>query len=835
MSRRFVFRVLVAALITASAAATIGQTPPPAPSTGQPPAAAQAPFRSGIDLVLVDVAVIGRDGAPVTALEPADFTLTVDGRPRRIHSVRLARNGELALAPDAAPSGAETAAGVETRRFVLLIDREHVPAGEGQQMLAAAARFVDGLPPADGVALLASAVNASVLQFAETRDAIRERIRRSVGTYRPPAGPWNVGRDEAIRTETERSAGVFTIVGTSGTASTFPLSLKPIIDRECFQQPDYCPSQVQAQVQEIARDARERADAVLANLGTLIEALAPLDGPKHVVLVTGGPVLTPDNSTTIASLGARAARARVTVHALQVRDAGYRARTDQMRAAPEETDQAQSAAYALAATTGGLALTPVSGEIGFGRLGRELSAGYVLAFETDPADRDGKEHKIDVSVRDRGWGTSVRARRTFRADAARPVLAPPLPAITAAPPAGAAAAPALPAAAVAPPAPAPPPAPPPAPAPVAPPATPADRELDDVVQKMSAYVASYGAEASVIVGVEKYTQRVTVEERPVRPRMLVSEFAIVKAAGRVGWSGFRDVVEVDGKPVSDRRDRLISLLTGPAGGEAELRRIADESARYNVGPVIRNFNVPTTALFFFHPELVGRFAFRRTGSKKIDGVETLALEFREARRPTLVMKPDGSDVPCEGTVWVNPADGTIVRTRLRLRNFANLSFMSGGDPARMGGAAVAEFVSPPPQQVTAVQPPAPAPPPAQAQPPQGTPPPTGSTGTTGQTTTGGGTATRTTGGESAPRPRTPPADMSDMFPSIVELDSLVDIEVTYRRETASGIWMPVKMTELYEGPIPLGTRAPVRGRTVAEASYSNFKRFETSVKIVVPR
>ena len=81
----------------------------------------------------------------------------------------------------------------------------------------------------------------------------------------------------------------------------------------------------------------------------------------------------------------------------------------------------------------------------------------------------------------------------------------------------------------------------------------------------------------------------------------MSEFAIVKAAGRVGWSGFRDVVEVDGKPVSDRRDRLLSLLTGPAGGEAELRRIADESARYNVGPVIRNFNVPTTALFFFHP------------------------------------------------------------------------------------------------------------------------------------------------------------------------------------------------------------------------------------------
>jgi len=72
VSRRSVARVLAAALIIASASATGGQAPPPA----------QRPFRSGIDIVLVDVAVIGRDGVPVSALEPADFTLTVDGRPR---------------------------------------------------------------------------------------------------------------------------------------------------------------------------------------------------------------------------------------------------------------------------------------------------------------------------------------------------------------------------------------------------------------------------------------------------------------------------------------------------------------------------------------------------------------------------------------------------------------------------------------------------------------------------------------------------------------------------------------------------------------------------------
>ena len=696
-------------------------------------------------------------------------------------------------------------------------------------MLAAAARFVDGLAPGDLVALLTSAVGGGTFDFAEARAAIKERMRRAVGTYRAPLGPWNVGRDEAVDANLH-PGGTFTVVDRMGTPSTFPLALKPIIERECFGQPDYCPGPVQAQAREIARDARERADAALANLGTLIDWLVRLEGPKHVVLVTGGPVLTPDNYASIASLGARAARARVTVHALQVRDPGYQARADQMRAAPAEIDQSQSAAFALAGTTGGLALTPVTGEIGFARLGRELSAGYVLAFETDATDRDGDgaqdrragarprvRHEParapDVPRRPRGAGPRAAVPRHQAQPAARACR--PRHRCSAADPCRRAS---------------PPPAAP-APAASASKSTAAELEVERVVQKMSAYVVGYGAEASVIVGAEKYTQRVTIEERPVRPRMLVSEFAIVKAAGRVGWSGFRDVVEVDGKPVSDRRDRLLGLLTGPAGGEAELRRIADESARYNVGPVIRNFNVPTTALFFFHPELVGRFTFRRAGTKKIDGVETVVLEFKESRRPTLVMKSDGTDVPCEGTVWVVPADGTIVRTRLRLRNFANTTFMSGGDKWPMDGKAQDEFVSPPPSyQAPAAQAPVQTPPPAQAPPPQGSQPPASTPPASGQTGSGGGTTvTSTTGGESAPR-RPRPGSSMDLSPRIVELDSLVDIDVTYRPETSSGIWMPAKMTEVYEGPIPRGTQAPARGRTVGEASYSNFKRFETSVR-----
>lgn len=233
-------------------------------------------------------------------------------------------------------------------------------------------------------------------------------------------------------------------------------------------------------------------------------------------------------------------------------------------------------------------------------------------------------------------------------------------------------------------------------------AQPSDAALDAVVRKMADYVAAYGERASVIVAAETYTQlhRGAAHEiprdaygRPRPTRVLTSEFAIVKVADQLGWTGFRDVVEVDGQQVADRQDRLVTLLTGPVGGDAELRRLANESARYNIGAVIRNVNLPTTAMFFFHPQHVGRFSFRRTGTMKIDGVETWAIDFTEIRTPTLVMKRDGTDVPAEGTLWVVPGDGTIVRTRLRLQGFAELVTASSATAATSvrGSQSMAEI------------------------------------------------------------------------------------------------------------------------------------------------
>ena len=78
---------------------------------------------------------------------------------------------------------------------------------------------------------------------------------------------------------------------------------------------------------------------------------------------------------------------------------------------------------------------------------------------------------------------------------------------------------------------------------------------------------------------------------------------------------FRDVFEVDGKPVRDREDRLQKLFLAPSpDAYAQLVRIKEESARYNIGSVDRNINLPLFALQFLRAEHRTRSRFKISGA-----------------------------------------------------------------------------------------------------------------------------------------------------------------------------------------------------------------------------
>jgi hypothetical protein len=263
-------------------------------------------------------------------------------------------------------------------------------------------------------------------------------------------------------------------------------------------------------------------------------------------------------------------------------------------------------------------------------------------------------------------------------------------------------------------------------------AAPDEPSLKDVVRRMGAYVEAYGEKASIVVATERYTQDVNSSRvGGSGHRILVSDFAIVKVEGIRGWMGFRDVVEVDGRKVENREERLVQSLMSASPSYDEARRISDESARFNIGPVLRNFNVPTAALFFFKADNLDRFKFSR---KKGGTGSAWEIAFRETARPTMIRTPEGRPVPTEGSVWVNPADGTVLRTRIRMSDF--------GSP----GASTAR-----------------------------------------------GSA---------------------------------EVDVTYQRVAAVDMWLPATMAETYDG-----TRFSAWDRITGRADYSDYRQFQTSVRI----
>ena len=101
-------------------------------------------------------------------------------------------------------------------------------------------------------------------------------------------------------------------------------------------------------------------------------------------------------------------------------------------------------------------------------------------------------------------------------------------------------------------------------------------------------------------------------------RDLQSDLLLVRAPAGDRWMEFRDVFEVDGKPVRDRAERLEKLFLQPsASTQRQVEDITAASARYNIGGVNRNVNLPVLALTVLEPQNRAWFSFK--GSRKSGG------------------------------------------------------------------------------------------------------------------------------------------------------------------------------------------------------------------------
>jgi hypothetical protein len=299
---------------------------------------------------------------------------------------------------------------------------------------------------------------------------------------------------------------------------------------------------------------------------------------------------------------------------------------------------------------------------------------------------------------------------------------------------------------------------------------PVASDVDRILAAARGYLEEYARALSLVVGIERYAQWVVDSETQVaitqggdRPvvRNTVSEFALVRADN--DWFGYRDVLEVDGKALRDRQDRLQRLFLGDqASARDQARKIADESARFNAGAMQRNFNVPTMALYFLQSANASRFRHQLDGFEMLDGVRVVRLRYQESKKPTIIRTPTGGNMPVGGTVWIEPESGRILKTFMEITGEVRLT-------------------------------------PAES-----------------QSSRGGQITARTSDSENRVVP------------------TFARVTVRYTRDEKLGLLLPTEMAEEYQSVSAGREGSPERVQRIrCRATYSDYKRFETSGKVIV--
>jgi len=199
--------------------------------------------------------------------------------------------------------------------------------------------------------------------------------------------------------------------------------------------------------------------------------------------------------------------------------------------------------------------------------------------------------------------------------------------------------------------------------------------LKTVLARAAKYATDYHQRFRVLVAEENYVQRVEPDRPPAgdaRPsgqqeRLLKSDYILLHDfAGANSWVGVREVLEVDGEPVTTDRDRLRAILedtTQPL--LSRIRALADQQAKYNLGDLYRTINVPTLPLEFLLPDRQPRFHFKHKGSTTVQERPVWIVSFEERDRPTIVRTPQGGDITSSGSFWIDPANGAVIRSELR--------------------------------------------------------------------------------------------------------------------------------------------------------------------------
>jgi VWFA-related protein len=392
------------AFVLACAAALAEATPQQTQET--PPGR----IRVAVEVVAVDVQVLDRAGQPVPNLGPERFTVTINGRRRRVISAeQIGRDS-----PDGTTSGAGggAASGIPSRVIMLAVDTISFDETASRDVIQSVGQFVRGLAPEDYVGLSAYP-NGAQINPTTDHAAVLRALNTVVGQRDGPGlGQLRIRPTEVIDVSRDIASGGGPV-------------LEAVVARECADdQGAGCRSRLINEVTNAALYYEGQSTASLGMLRTLIAQMQRYPGRKTLVLVSGGMIASdtpggrPDLGSQEMHVGREAAIANTAIYTLFVdstlhdqfaaetrsgaRTLVNRSRDTQvlMRWLEQFTGAAGGALFNVQVGNAASALS---------RIHTELSSYYLLGVEPAEEDRDGRTHEVKVKVTQSNL--TIRGRR----------------------------------------------------------------------------------------------------------------------------------------------------------------------------------------------------------------------------------------------------------------------------------------------------------------------------------------------------------------------------------------------------------------------------------------
>lgn len=363
----------------------------------------QAPvFRSGVEVMEVDVTVVDSQGNPIRDLRGPDFTVTIDGEPRRVVNVEfIAASTDSGPEPERDPFVSNNTDRRPGRLIMIAIDRNNTDTSVLRQSVAPMKNFVNSLAPQDRLALVTIPPPGPAIDFTTNHGQIVDALTRIVGMDDPMPGRFNISNYEAFSFENRSN----------------PLVIQRLLFRVCGDTDpntmSNCDRDVEQEAITLASHLRQLTSESVSGFASLLKSLREVEGPKSLIIVSQGLMLEGTQSEA-SSLAQLAAEARVNVNVLMY-DApiGQASQARISETASQDRDLREAGLENLAARSRGSLFRVVANpQYVFDRVKREISAHYLLGVEPTEKDRDGKTHQIRVQVRRQG--VQVRARRQLQ-------------------------------------------------------------------------------------------------------------------------------------------------------------------------------------------------------------------------------------------------------------------------------------------------------------------------------------------------------------------------------------------------------------------------------------